>query len=87
MSKTIAVATAVAGQLHTKGWWPPNDLNKTMSAYHYDTDTISLFLGAVQGSLQSGNPAYNFHFDTAFAHAALSWDIAALIAHVDINTL
>jgi hypothetical protein len=86
MSKSIAVATAVAGQLLTDGWHPPYDFNKAMSQYRYDTDTISIFLRAVQDHLRNGNPAYNFNFDTAFAHAALSWDIVALIAHVDINT-
>jgi len=87
MSKKLAVAMAVANQLHHEGRWPPNDLNKSMGPdYHYDENTLALFLTAVQWNLAHGTPPYDFQFDGKFVKANLPTSVGALIGRIDAKT-
>lgn len=87
MSKEFSVASAVAGQLHQEGRWPPNDLNKIMGTnYHYDINTISLFLAKVQWNLKHGTESYDFEFDAAFANTALGWPVGVLMGNILLQT-
>jgi len=89
MSKEFSVAAAIVGQLHRDEptLWPPTDLNKIMGANcHYDLNSISLFLAAVQSHLKNGSPSYDFEFDAAFANSALGWSVGTLIGQVNQKT-
>jgi hypothetical protein len=87
MSKSIAVAGAIANQLHHEGHWPPNDLNKVMGAgYHYDHNSMANFLVAVRWNLANGSPPYYFQFDDPFTVAALALSVGQLTGAVDAKT-
>ncbi len=87
MSKGIAVAGAIANQLHHEGRWPPNDLNKVMGTdYLYNKNTLANFLTAVKWNLEHGTPPYFFTFDNDFAKKALAFDVAQLIGEVSKRT-
>ncbi len=86
MSKMIAVASTIGGQLrHERPG--PLDLNKTMSAgYNYNVDTLSLFLTAISSILATCTPPYYFTFDSTFAQSQLASSVPVLIGAVDAKT-
>ena len=85
MTKLIAVSIAIGDELNRKGWWPPRNLDAKMGKdYHYDADTVTLFLMSVRHRLQTGvGEAYTFSFSNAFAKKSRAITVAELIGAID----
>jgi hypothetical protein len=83
MPHSLAVAEAIGDQLRVEGRWPPEDQNKVMGAdYHYDVNSMPLFLKAVKDRLEALSPPCSFQFDSAFAKANLASSVAVLTGNI-----
>jgi hypothetical protein len=86
MGKLLSIAAAVTAELSAppNPKWPPNNLNKVVGAdYHFDENTLALFLTAVSERLSSGSPSYVFTFDRAFVKANLASSVGQLIGNIE----
>jgi hypothetical protein len=89
MGKLLAIAAAVSAELSSppNPKWPPNSLNKAMGAdYHFNENTLALFLTAVSERLKDASPAYVFAFDRAFVKANLASSVGLLIGNIERKT-
>src|SRR5262245_17415318 len=86
MGKLLSIAAAVTTELSSppNPKWPPNNLNKAMGAdYHFNENTLALFLTAVSERLRDGAPAYAFTFDREFVKANLASSVGLLIGNIE----
>jgi hypothetical protein len=89
MGKLLAIASAVSAELSSppNPKWPPNNLNKVMGAdYHFNENTLALFLTGVSERLKDGSPAYVFSFDREFVKANLASSVGLLIGNIERKT-
>ena len=86
-TKDTVVQAAVTIALRHFGNWPPDDAAAVMgTTYHYNKDTIRIFLCFVKQLLAGANPSYDFEFDNAFCLKALTASVEQLMVMVYGNT-